>query len=147
MPDSLVDFIRKTMRDKGLTYKKVEEKSSPKIPTGSLSGLLNGPSPNPTLETLRGLATGLGVDPEQIARLAFTLPPLDPNPVIEEFIYMGREYSELDAKHRRVVVRQKDGLKEEIHLQLKHQKGLITFDDQGNPIEIGDGLMEGTNGR
>ena len=64
----LADFIRRTMRDKGLSLRDVEERSRGRISNSYLSKLLSGSSRNPTGDKLAAIADGLGVPLKELHR-------------------------------------------------------------------------------
>ena len=66
--ESLADFIRKTMKDKGLTLREVEERSHGKIHNSYISKILGGVARNPTRDKLEAIAEGLGVPLKEVLR-------------------------------------------------------------------------------
>jgi transcriptional regulator with XRE-family HTH domain len=66
----LGDFVKLTMRRKGLTLRDVERNSGGKITDGYVSGIINGEAKNLTVEKLKALAAGLGVEADDLFKAA-----------------------------------------------------------------------------
>lgn len=58
----LGDYVRSAMKRKGLTLRDIERNSGGRITDGYVSGIINGEAKNLTVEKLKALAAGLGVD-------------------------------------------------------------------------------------
>ena len=66
----LSDYVRSMMRRKGLTLRDIERKSGGKITDGYVSGIINGEATNLTVEKLKALAAGLGVEASDLFEAA-----------------------------------------------------------------------------
>lgn len=72
--EQLSDYIRRVMKEKGLTQHDVEARSGDQITERYVADILRGASKNPSVEKLIALAHGIGIDPDElfaIARRAF----------------------------------------------------------------------------
>jgi transcriptional regulator with XRE-family HTH domain len=58
----LGDYVRSAMKRKGLTLRDIERNSGGRITDGYVSGIINGEAKNLTVEKLKALSAGLGVD-------------------------------------------------------------------------------------
>lgn len=70
MAESLADYVRRVMSEKGLTYREVQARSRNGITTGGVSDIVQGNTKNPGIHTLSALARGLGVPEEEIISVA-----------------------------------------------------------------------------
>ena len=70
MAESLADYVRRVMSEKGLTYREVQARSRNSITTGGVSDIVQGKTKNPGIHTLSALARGLGVPEEEIIAVA-----------------------------------------------------------------------------
>lgn len=70
MAESLADYVRRVMSEKGLTYREVQARSRNGITTGGVSDIVQGKTKNPGIHTLSALARGLGVPEEEIISVA-----------------------------------------------------------------------------
>jgi transcriptional regulator with XRE-family HTH domain len=68
--ESLADYVRRVMSEKGLTYREVQARSRNGITTGGVSDIVQGKTKNPGIHTLSALARGLGVPEEEIISVA-----------------------------------------------------------------------------
>lgn len=68
--ESLADYVRRVIRDKDLSYRKVAIQSGGKVSHATVSDIINGNQRDLKTETLRGLAKGLGVSEEEIFAVA-----------------------------------------------------------------------------
>ncbi len=58
----LSTYIRRIMKQKGLSLRDIEMKSAAKITDGYVADILRGAASNPSAEKIKALAVGLGVD-------------------------------------------------------------------------------------
>lgn len=70
MNESLSDYTRRVMNEQGLTFKAVEQRSHKMISTGTINDIIQGRNTNPTVSTIKGLASGLGRPPEEVFAIA-----------------------------------------------------------------------------
>lgn len=63
-------YVRRVMKQKGLTQRDVESRSEGKITDGYVADILSGDAKNPSVEKLKALAHGLGVDLHEIFDIA-----------------------------------------------------------------------------
>lgn len=70
MKESLSDYTRRVMNEQGLTFKAVEQRSHKLISTGTINDIIQGRNTNPTVTTVKGLASGLGRPPEEVFAVA-----------------------------------------------------------------------------
>ncbi len=70
MSESLSDYTRRVMNEQGLTFKAVEQRSHKLISTGTVNDIIQGRNTNPTVSTIKGLASGLGRPPEEVFAIA-----------------------------------------------------------------------------
>jgi transcriptional regulator with XRE-family HTH domain len=70
MSESLSDYTRRVMNEQGLTFKAVEQRSHKLISTGTINDIIQGRNTNPTVTTIKGLASGLGRPPEEVFAIA-----------------------------------------------------------------------------
>ncbi len=70
MNESLSDYTRRVMNEQGLTFKAVEQRSHKLISTGTINDIIQGRNTNPTVTTIKGLASGLGRPPEEVFAIA-----------------------------------------------------------------------------
>lgn len=55
-------YVRRTMKQKGLTLRDIEVRSEGRITDGYVADILRGAANNPSAEKIKALASGLGVD-------------------------------------------------------------------------------------
>lgn len=58
----LKTYVRRIMKQKGLSLRDIEVKSEAKITDGYVADILRGTAANPSAEKIKALAVGLGVD-------------------------------------------------------------------------------------
>ena len=68
--ESLSDYTRRVMSEQGLTFKAVEQRSHKLISTGTINDIIQGRNTNPTVSTIKGLASGLSRPPEEVFAIA-----------------------------------------------------------------------------
>ncbi|HJQ68780.1 MAG TPA: helix-turn-helix domain-containing protein [Blastocatellia bacterium] len=66
----LSKYVRRIMKQKGLTQRDVELRSEGRITDGYVADILRGAAKNPSVEKLKALAVGLGVDLREIFDVA-----------------------------------------------------------------------------
>lgn len=67
-------YIRDVMNAKGLTQKDVQKKSGGRITDGYVASILTGRATNPSVDKIKALADGLGVDVNELFHIAAGLP-------------------------------------------------------------------------
>jgi len=55
----LADYLRRVIKEKGLSYREVSHRSGGRISASTVTDLLGGKNANPTVEILQGLARGI----------------------------------------------------------------------------------------
>jgi len=70
MNETLSEYVRRVMREKGLTFKDVEERSRNAVKIGTVSDIVQERTTNPTVSTLKALARGLGQTEEEVFAIA-----------------------------------------------------------------------------
>ena len=68
-------YIRDVMNAKGLTQKDVQKKSGGRITDGYVASILTGRASNPSVDKIKALADGLGVDVNELFHVAAGLTP------------------------------------------------------------------------
>jgi transcriptional regulator with XRE-family HTH domain len=74
-PENLGLYVKRVMEEKGLGLKDVELMSDGAITDAYVSNIVNGDASNPSVDKLKALATGLGVDEDEIFRVARGISP------------------------------------------------------------------------
>lgn len=64
--ESLREFVYRTLKEKRLTLHEVEQRSKQKISAAYVSNIINDRSRNLTIEKIKALGLGLGVNPQEI---------------------------------------------------------------------------------
>jgi transcriptional regulator with XRE-family HTH domain len=72
--ESLPEYVQRIMDEKGLKPKDVEVRSSKKIDAAYVFKILHGRSKYPSVVKLQGLAEGLGVDEDELFKVARGVP-------------------------------------------------------------------------
>ena len=72
--ESLPEYVRRILNEKGLKPKDVEIRSSHKIDAAYVFKIIHGRSKYPSVIKLQGLAEGLGVDEDELFRVARGVP-------------------------------------------------------------------------
>jgi transcriptional regulator with XRE-family HTH domain len=70
LQESLSDYVRRVISEKGLNYREVARRSGGAISHGAVGHIVNGVSTDVRTETLRALAKGLGVPEDEIFAVA-----------------------------------------------------------------------------
>jgi transcriptional regulator with XRE-family HTH domain len=68
--ETLADYVRRVIRDKDLSYRKVADASGGKISPTTISDVINGQIGDIKTQTLKALAKGLGVPEDEIFAVA-----------------------------------------------------------------------------
>lgn len=68
--EDLRSYVRRIMKQKGLTLRDVEHRSGERITDGYVSGIIAGTAKNPSVEKVKALADGLGVDVVELFHVA-----------------------------------------------------------------------------
>ncbi len=72
--EGLSHYVRRIIKLKGFTLRDIEVRSKGRITDGYISGIIRGAAKNPSGEKLMALASGLGVNPDEIFHVACGLP-------------------------------------------------------------------------
>jgi transcriptional regulator with XRE-family HTH domain len=117
MSENLREFLKRVMKQKGLTLRDVEQNCGKKITNSYISRVINGKGQNLTLETIVALAEGFEVDPHDIFAAAYGKPPqnvaVDPLLLIEmlqklasnpQLVQVIREWTRLSAEEQLVML-------------------------------------------
>jgi transcriptional regulator with XRE-family HTH domain len=72
--ESLPEYVRRVMKEKGLKPKDVETRSGKKIDAAYVFKIISGNSKYPSVVKLQALAEGLGVDEDELFRVARGIP-------------------------------------------------------------------------
>lgn len=75
--ETLADYVRRVMRQKQLKLRDVERRSGGDITNGYISGIITGRISNLSLDKLKALAKGLGVDVHELFSAAVGEPLQD----------------------------------------------------------------------
>jgi transcriptional regulator with XRE-family HTH domain len=68
--ETLSDYLRRIIRDKDLSYRKVAQRSGGRVSHATISDIINGRQKDIKTETLIGIARGLGVLEEELFAIA-----------------------------------------------------------------------------
>lgn len=68
--ETLSDYLRRVIRDKDLSYRKVAQRSGGRVSHATISDIINGRQRDIKTETLIGIAKGLGVSEEEMFAIA-----------------------------------------------------------------------------
>jgi transcriptional regulator with XRE-family HTH domain len=91
----LVSFLRQTLADTGLNYREIANRSGGLITHSTVHDILVGRSKNPTTQTLKGLAKGLGIPDEIIFEAARGGTSLATASIESELLSYVRELSDV----------------------------------------------------
>lgn len=72
--ESLAQYVRRIVKQKGLKLREIEEKSGGEITNGYISSIMSGNVTNLTVEKIAALAVGMGVDGREIFSAAYGEP-------------------------------------------------------------------------
>jgi transcriptional regulator with XRE-family HTH domain len=72
--EELSEYIKRVMREKKLSLRDVQKGSGGKITQGYVGAIVKGIYANPSIQKLKALARGLGVDEEEVFRVARGVP-------------------------------------------------------------------------
>jgi transcriptional regulator with XRE-family HTH domain len=99
--ESLADYVRRVIRDKDLSYRKVAAQSGGKISHATVSDIINGNQRDLKTETLIGLARGLGVSEEELFAVARGKSLDDSAKVDAEMALFASRVKKLTAQQKR----------------------------------------------
>jgi transcriptional regulator with XRE-family HTH domain len=68
--EDLKRYVKRVMKQKGLTLRDIEIRSGGKITDGYVSGIITGIAKNPSVEKIKALAQGLGVSIDEVFHVA-----------------------------------------------------------------------------
>jgi len=71
--ESLSQYVKRVMQEKHLTAKEVERRSDGQIGDSHIINVANGTTTNLTVDKMKALAIGLGVDPIELFRVAIDI--------------------------------------------------------------------------
>lgn len=74
-PESLTEYVLRVMKEKDLKPKDVEARSGNTIDSAYVFKIMNGNTKYPSVIKLQGLAAGLGVDEDELFKVARGIPP------------------------------------------------------------------------
>lgn len=122
--ENLGQYVRRIMKQKGLTQQQIEERSEHRITSAYVASICTGRAKNLSIEKLKGLALGLGVDLPELIQVAYNLSDQttdsrtnsysDPALVLyilqkvvayPELMQVLQDWSNLPAKKQREIVR------------------------------------------
>jgi len=67
---ALAEWLRRKMKELGLSAKKVQERSGGTISDAYVLDIMRGKTKRPSVVKLHGLAKGLGIDPDEVIKIA-----------------------------------------------------------------------------
>lgn len=73
--ETLAEYVTRIMDEKGLKVADIERRSGGEIADSYITKIMRGTSKNPTIDKLKILAQGLGVDEDEIFQVARQVPP------------------------------------------------------------------------
>jgi transcriptional regulator with XRE-family HTH domain len=74
--EDLRQYVKRVMRRKNLTLRDIEMRSGGRITDGYVSGIIAGVAKNPSVDKIRALADGLGVEVAEVFHVACGLPAI-----------------------------------------------------------------------
>src|SRR6185436_11253849 len=99
----LADFIWRTMRDKGLKLRDVEERSGGRVSNSYISKLLGGHARNPTGDKLATIAAGLGVSLRELQAAAGGEPTNEAEFLDSSLYFLYQERLNADEETRTLI--------------------------------------------
>jgi transcriptional regulator with XRE-family HTH domain len=103
--EKLSDYVRRVLKEKGLSLSDVERRSSGAISDSYVSGIINGNAGSLTVVKLKALARGLGVSEDDLFDVARGLSPKSDRDYLEsEFAMLFYKYRDLSEEDRRAVI-------------------------------------------
>ena len=111
---TLADFVRGVMEEKRLSLQDVSDRSRGTIPKPTVNDIKNGKTANPTVETLKALAKGLGVSEEEIFAYARGRTIADSDVEDAFFNAMGYDFRRLSEADKDVYRPILESIKEQI---------------------------------
>ena len=82
--ETLSEYVSRAMRQKGLSAREVERRSSGTITDAYVMQIVKGSTANLSIVKAQALAVGLGVDEEELFKVARGIPPKAKAPRIQE---------------------------------------------------------------
>jgi transcriptional regulator with XRE-family HTH domain len=76
--ENLSDYVRRVIKEKGLTLRDVEERSGRQITNSYISKIISTTVKNPTIEKLKALARGLDEPEEKVIRVVLGSSSVEP---------------------------------------------------------------------
>jgi len=67
---ALAEWLRRKMKELGLSAKKVQERSGGTISDAYVLDIMRGKTKRPSVVKLHGLAKGFGIDPDEVIKIA-----------------------------------------------------------------------------
>ncbi|MCI0488256.1 MAG: helix-turn-helix transcriptional regulator [Blastocatellia bacterium] len=77
--ESLKGYVKRLLKQKKMTLREVQRRSGGQITQAYVGAIVKGVHSNPTVEKLKALARGLGVDEDELFRAARGLPNCEPS--------------------------------------------------------------------
>lgn len=68
--ETLAEYVQRVMAEKGLKAGSVAKRSKGGVGDSHVTNIMNGTTTNLTIDTIKALALGLGVDPIEVCRVA-----------------------------------------------------------------------------
>jgi len=95
--ETLADYVRRVIKEKGLNYRLVSRQSGGQISHTTVGDIVSGAQKGITVETLQALARGLGVDEDEIFEVARGKTPQDEEGYARSLFYKAWiHYQETD---------------------------------------------------
>ncbi len=98
--NSLADYVRTVIAQKGLNYREVALRSGGLITHSTVYDIINHRSSNPKTQTIKGLAKGLGVTEEELSAVARGKSPNDKKVIDEKFENLSLKFNGLPASKK-----------------------------------------------
>jgi transcriptional regulator with XRE-family HTH domain len=102
--ESLADYVRRILKEKGLTFREVERLSDGEVAAGMINKIVNYGLENLTAKTIEALAKGLGENPESIFRLIIGSSPKMNDSEMGALFYNYNELSEEDKSELKLLL-------------------------------------------
>jgi transcriptional regulator with XRE-family HTH domain len=135
MTETLSEFLKRVMKQKGLSLRDVEQNCAKKITNSYISRVINGKVQNLTLETIVALADGFDVDPHEIFAVAYGKPPqnlaIDPLLLIDmlqklagnpQLVKVVREWMRLSAEEQLAMLQAMERINERESVKKSQEK-------------------------
>ena len=72
--ESLAQYVKRVMKEKGLSSRDVQARSGNKIADSYVNKITSGKTKNPSISKTQALAVGLGVDEDEVFKIARGIP-------------------------------------------------------------------------